>query len=181
MSCFSINRVGDRLLRGLLLCALLYVLSSGPASRWVVSGVSGTHASDVDISTYDRRLRTYYRVYGPLLRLRLRLRSQSTAILSRLFWSYDELFSRPRELADGREVTTILSPPPRPGESTSQYIERILGEGFPTPRPGTKVWDLPLSRMTLLVLDRAEDDLIVAVLNSGSRHSVASYAELEIP
>ncbi len=176
------QRIALRLLGALCICAVLYILSFGPATAWVVSAVSGRQPSELNPATYDARLSIYKRVYDPLFGLRAWLRwGVSLRWPDELFWRYEALFARPTKLADGRQVFTTVGPGPRPGESTATFFSRLMGSDEPTPKAGTEVYDLPLSGRALVILASQEDDVVWAVLDAAIEHSFTFYADLKLP
>ena len=164
---------------------LIYLLSFGPATRWVVGAVSGRDRSALDPSLYDWRLHNYGQFYDLLFNLRLKIGFTSGALAefaSRLFSDYDALFASPRRLADGREVATVTGSLLQ-GQTAKEYLQKIWGD-YPdfAPKPGTEVFDLPLSHRVLVIYARDEDDLVRSSFDTSGCHiTVAGYATLWLP
>ena len=145
---------------GAILAFVLYVLSYGPATFWVVSAVSGKKPSELHPEVYDVRLDRFLRVYDPVIRLRRWLYWNVGMGSENVFLAYDHLYARPRFLTDGREVITFSSHGRiRSGETPAHYIGETLGFGdISLPKPGTQLFNLRRTHRTLVILAKGGDD-----------------------
>ena len=161
--------------------AVLYILSIGPMTSWVINAVGGAQSPQAAASTYDQRLHVYYSFYRPFFRARSWTLFRVTHLFEDHFWRYERLFIHPRKLADGREVYSTVGLPVVPGETTTDYVHRLFGSTEPTPKQGTEVHPLPRCGRVLIILDPNEDDQIRFVLTDSVEYSLALYAELRVP
>jgi len=148
----------------------LYVLSYGPATLWVVSAVSGQQPTKLNASIYDARLNSFCLFYSPLIQFRSWLYFRVGPRSELLFLAYDDLFARPRRLADGRKIVTVPSYVPlQPDETVEHYVQQSLGFGSSlVPKAGAQLFALPLSRLILVVTAPGGDDdvwIMVGVCN----------------
>ena len=179
-------RVSLNVLVVLVLGVFAYIFSFGPASAWVADTIAGQQASTMAPATYDARLSSHYRFYGPLIRIRLWLVWHGVQWPEHLLTRYEGLFVRPTKLADGREVLTTVGVAdsfPLPGESVADYVARLGDPSFPTPLPGTALYALPQSRRVLVVLAPGESDLLrIAVFDAAiEEYSPTCFADLRAP
>ena len=173
----SFLQAGLRFIAAIVFVLLCYVLSFGPAGAWVARTMEDKQPTVLDVAIYDSHLSTYYQFYAPLIHLRVWLGWSVSRCLERAFVWYDELFYKPVKLAGGGRVFTTVGfvggkatsdgfvdgNVPHTGESMANYTLRLAGPGFPAPRPGTAVYNLPRSHRLLFVLAPNEDELLVAV------------------
>jgi hypothetical protein len=180
-STIRLLRIVRHVILAVAVVVALYVLSIGPATYWVVSAVSGQQSAQAAAPIYDRRLSIYLRLYSPFFAARIWTWYRVTHFFEDHFWRYEQLFARPRRLADGREVFSTIGEPVIPGEPTSDYVQRLFGSAEPAPKRGTEVHALPRTGRVLVVLDPNEADMVHIVLDAAIEHSVAPYALLKIP
>lgn len=186
------------ILGAVLFVLSLYVLSFGPASAWVTSAIVGREPTEADVARYDARLYRLFRFYDPLLQVRGRLFYTAPPKIEEILSTYENWFSRPCRVADGRKVTTAdFGSLIQPGETTEHYIQKLGGASEEEiarmvikttpeidiwPKPGTRVFALPKNNLSLIIFSKDDDSMTFTIVEAahGSWHGGRPTASAEL-